>query len=166
MRNSSQLLKRQNNKNKNNMETLLKEKIVGLYADYKELDSIVKAKNKEIANLNTSAKDLIDGKSIEDTQKILTHMYVDTVLYNKDLQICFFTLVNNIETYNELSEKALPEEILEFYGTMKTWVPRRMFMIEKGDLVETETGLLESERAKFLESDFFKQILEKTKEAK
>lgn len=148
------------------MEGLLKSKIVDLYAGYKELDGIVKAKNKEISELNTSAKDIIDGKSIEETQKVLTHMYVDTVLYNKDLQICFFTLVNNIETYLELTDAPLPEEILNFYSTMKTWVPRRMFMVEKGELIETETGILDSERTKFLESDFFKQILEKTKEAK
>ena len=49
-----------------------------------------------------------------------------------------------------------------FYSSMKNWAPKRIFMIEKGDLVETETGLLEEERAKFLESDFFKEILKKT----
>jgi hypothetical protein len=48
---------------------------------------------------------------------------------------------------------------------MKTWAPKRVFVVEKGALVETESGLLEEERTKFLESDFFKDLLAKTKEA-
>lgn len=137
----------------------LKEKIIDLYAEYVEFDTIVKEKNKAIANKQTSVKDILKDKSVEESENILIHVYVDTVLYNKDLQILFFKLITNIETYLEFSKESLPEEIIEFYNSMKTWSPKRIFMIEKGDLVETESGTLELARKDFLDSDFFKGMI-------
>lgn len=141
----------------------LKNKIVSLYDEYQEFDKIVKEKNKLISEKNTSIQELIKGKSIEEMEHLLTHVYVDTILYNKDLQILFFKLITTIETYLEFSKESLPDNILEFYSNMKTWSPKRVFMIEKGDLVETETGTLDKARKEFLESDFFKNMLEKVK---
>jgi hypothetical protein len=141
---------------------LIKQKVIDLYTEYKEFESIVKAKNESLAKDKDNLKDVVSGKDIEELQKVLTHVYVDTILYNKDLQLMFLKVMNSIEMYQEFFEEALPEDLLAFYSSMKNWAPKRVFMIEKGELVETETGLLDEERAKFLESDFFKEILKKT----
>lgn len=139
----------------------LKEKIIGLYHKYKELESIVESKNKELV-LN---KEKIVGsslnKDIDELEKVLVNIYVDTVIYNKDLQIAFYHLFLNIETYEELSTVDLPKEIKEFYSQMKKWAPKRTFVVEKGVLVETETGVLEKAREEFIKSDFFKNLLPK-----
>lgn len=140
----------------------IKQKVITLYAEYKEFESIVKVKNEALAKDKSNLKDVVSGKDIEELQKVLVHVYVDTILYNKDLQLMFLKLINTIEIYQEFFEDSLPEDLSTFYSTMKNWSPKRIFMIEKGELVETETGLLEEERAKFLESDFFKEILKKT----
>lgn len=140
----------------------LKQKVITLYTEYKEFESIVKVKNEELIKDKANLKDVVSGKSEDELQKILVHVYVDTILYNKDLQLMFLKLINSIETYIEFSSDSLPEEILKFYSDMKNWAPKRIFMIEKGELVETETGILEEERTKFLESDFFKDLLTKT----
>jgi hypothetical protein len=140
----------------------IKQKVVDLYTEYKEFESIVKAKNENLAKDKDNLKDVVSGKDIEELQKVLVHVYVDTILYNKDLQLMFLKLINSIELYQEFFSDSLPEDIVTFYSSMKNWAPKRIFMIEKGDLVETETGLLDEERAKFLESDFFKEILKKT----
>jgi hypothetical protein len=107
----------------------------------------------------STIQELIKGKSAEELENVLVHVYVDTILYNKHLQIIFFRLITNIETYLEFSKEDLPKEILDFYNEMKTWSPKRIFVVEKGDLVETETGVLESARKEFLESDFFKGLM-------
>lgn len=143
---------------------LLKEKVISLYAEYKGFEKVVKEKNESLYKDKSTLKDVVEGKTVDELQKVLVHTYVDTILYNKDLQILFFKLVINIETYLEVVGSDLPEEIEKFYSEMKNWAPKRVFVLEKGELVETEPGTLEEERAKFLESDFFKQLLEKTKD--
>lgn len=141
----------------------VKEKINSLYAEYKEFDAIVKEKNKEATDKKDTVKDMVEGKSMEELQEVLIHLYVDTLLYNKDLQILFFKLVSNIETYLEFANDDLDKEVSEFYQTMKVWSPKRVFMLEKGQIVETEVGVQEKARKEFLESDFFKGFLDKMK---
>lgn len=141
---------------------LIKQKVVDLYVEYKEFEKIVKEKNESLSKDKDNLKDIISGKDIDEVQKILVHVYVDTILYNKDLQLMFLKLINSIESYQEFFSESLPEEVIKFYSDMKNWAPKRVFMLEKGNLVETETGLLEEERAKFLASDFFNEILKKT----
>jgi len=141
----------------------VKEKINSLYAEYKEFDAIVKEKNKEITDKKATVKDMVEGKSVEEVQEIMIHLYVDTLLYNKDLQILFFKLVSNIETYLEFSKESLDKEVHDFYQEMKVWSPKRVFMLEKGKIIETEVGIQEKARKEFLESDFFKGFLDKMK---
>ena len=141
---------------------LVKEKVVSLYVEYKEFESIVKLKNEKLAKDKSNLKDIVSGKGTEELQQILVHVYVDTILYNKDLQLMFLKLINTIELYKEFFTEDLPEEVTVFYTDMKNWAPKRVFVVEKNDLVETETGLLEEERAKFLDSDLFKELLKKT----
>jgi hypothetical protein len=138
----------------------LEEKIISLYNEYKEFDTVVKEKNKEITQKKGSVKDIVKDKSTDEVKDVLLHIYVDAILYNKDLQIMFFRLVTNIETYLEFSKEPLNEEITNFYNEMKTWSPKKVFVLEKGELVETEVGVLEKARKDFLESDFFKGMLE------
>lgn len=138
----------------------LEEKIINLYNEYKEFDEVVKEKNKKITNKSTSIKDVIKDKSLDEVKDVLLHIYVDAILYNKDLQIMFFRLITNIETYLEFSKEPLNEEISNFYNEMKTWSPKKVFVLEKGELVETEVGVLDKARKDFLESDFFKSMLE------
>jgi len=138
----------------------LKNKIVKLFNEYEEVEKIVKDKNKAISDRGTSIQDLVKDTSSEELENMLVHIYVDTILYNKDLQILFFKLITNIETYIEFSKEDLPKEVLEFYNNMKTWSPKRAFVVEKGDLVETETGVLENARKEFMESEFFKGLLQ------
>lgn len=138
----------------------LEEKIIALYNEYKEFDAVVKEKNKEITQKKTSVKDIVKDKSADEVKDVLLHIYVDAILYNKDLQIMFFRLVTNIETYLEFSKEPLNEEITNFYNEMKTWSPKKVFVLEKGELVETEVGVLDKARKDFLESDFFKGMLE------
>jgi hypothetical protein len=138
----------------------LEEKIINLYNEYKEFDAVVKEKNKEITQKKTSVKDIVKDKSTDEVKDILLHIYVDAILYNKDLQIMFFRLVTNIETYLEFSKEPLNEEVTTFYNEMKTWSPKKVFVLEKGELVETEVGVLDKARKDFLESDFFKGMLE------
>jgi hypothetical protein len=138
----------------------LEEKIIGLYNEYKEFDAVVKAKNEEVTNKKTSVKDIIKDKPLDEIKDVLLYIYVDAILSNKDLQIMFFRLVTNIETYLEFSKEPLNEEITSFYNEMKTWSPKKVFVLEKGELVETEVGVLDKARKEFLESDFFKGMLE------
>lgn len=138
----------------------LKNKIAELYSEYQEFEKIVKEKNKSISEKGSSVQDLVKDKSAEELEDVLLHIYVDTILYNKDLQILFFKLITNIETYIEFSKQPLSEDILDFYNNMKTWSPKRAFMIEKENLVEAETGTLDKARKEFLESDFFKNLLQ------
>jgi len=142
----------------------LKQKINSLYKEYKEFDEIVKEKNKAVTEKKSTVKEMVEGKSVEQVQDVLIHLYVDTLLYNKDLQILFFKLVSNIETYLEFSKDDLDKEVSDFYQSMKTWAPKRVFMLEKGEIVETEVGIQEKARKEFLESDFFKGFSEKMKQ--
>ena len=143
------------------MEQKLVEKLRGLYSEYKEFEVIVKEKNKKITDKNTSLKDLIVGKTEEELESILIHVYVDTLLYNKDLQMMFAKLIHTIELHIAISDTELEADILTFYNDYKEWMPKRVFAIEKGDFVETETGLLEKARKEFLGGDFYKGIVEK-----
>lgn len=138
----------------------LEEKIISLYNEYKEFDKVVKEKNEEVTKKKTSVKDIIKDKPLEEVKDVLLYIYVDAILSNKDLQIMFFRLVTNIETYLEFSKEPLNEEITNFYNEMKTWAPKKVFVLEKGELVETEVGVLDKARKEFLESDFFKGMLE------
>lgn len=138
----------------------LKNKVVEIYSEYKDFEKIVQEKNKSISEKGTTIEDITKGKTPEELEDVLIHVYVDTILYNKDLQILFFKLITNIETYLEFSNEDLPEEILDFYKNMKNWAPKRVFVIEKNELVETEVGTLDKARKDFLESDFFKGILQ------
>jgi hypothetical protein len=138
----------------------LEEKIISLYSEYKEFDAVVKEKNKVITEKKSSVKDILKDKSPEEVKDVLLHVYVDGILYNKDLQIMFFSLITNIETYLEFSKEPLNEEITNFYNEMKSWSPKRVFVLEKGELTETEVGTLDKARKDFLESDFFKGLLE------
>lgn len=142
----------------------VKEKINSLYAEYKEFDAVVKEKNKAVTEKKNTVKEMVEGKSVEQVQDVLIHLYVDTLLYNKDLQILFFKLVSNIETYLEFSKEDLDKEVYDFYQEMKVWAPKRVFMLEKGEIVETEVGIQEKARKEFLESDFFKGFSEKMKQ--
>lgn len=142
----------------------VKEKINSLYAEYKEFDAVVKEKNKAVTEKKNTVKEMVEGKSVEQVQDVLIHLYVDTLLYNKDLQILFFKLVSNIETYLEFSKENLDKEVYDFYQEMKVWAPKRVFMLEKGEIVETEVGIQEKARKEFLESDFFKGFSEKMKQ--
>jgi hypothetical protein len=142
----------------------LKVKIENQYSEYLEFEKIVDSKNKAISKKESTIKDSLKDKSIEEMESILLHVYVDTILYNKDLQILFFKLLTNIETYLEFSKEPLSEEIISFYNNMKNWAPKRIFMVEKEELVETEEGTLETARKEFLESDFFKGLLNQVKE--
>jgi hypothetical protein len=138
----------------------LEEKIISLYNEYKEFDTVVKEKNEEVTKKKTSVNEIIKDKPLDEIKDVLLYIYVDAILSNKDLQIMFFRLVTNIETYLEFSKEPLNEEITSFYNEMKTWSPKKVFVLEKGELVETEVGVLDKARKEFLESDFFKGMLE------
>ncbi len=129
-----------------------------LFKEYSEVDSIVQAKNKFIKDKQADLKNSIQGKSIDELEDLLIHTYVDTTLYNKDLQILFVRLICNIDTYKSLYSELLSEDIEAFYTKMRQWMPKRLFKVEKGELVESETGVLEEERKKFIESDFLKGL--------
>lgn len=137
----------------------LKNKIIELYSEYQGFEKFVKEKNRQISEKGMTIQDLVKDKPIGEVENILLHVYVDTILYNKDLQILFFKLITNIEIYIEFSKEELPTEILEFYNNSKAWSPKRVFVLEKGDLIEAEIGTLEKARKEFLESDFFKGII-------
>ena len=89
-----------------------------LFKEYTEVDSIVQAKNKFIKDKQADLKNSIQGKSIDELEDLLIHTYVDTTLYNKDLQILFVRLICNIDTYkslySELYRKILKHFILRW----------------------------------------------------
>ena len=135
---------------KNYIETLLKE--------YNEVDSIVKVKNDFIRNKQGDLRKSIEGKTPEELEELLVHTYVDTALYNKDLQLMFVRLICNMDTFKTLFSEPLSNEAEDFYTKMRQWLPKRLFKIEKGELVESETGTLETARKEFLDSDFLKGL--------
>lgn len=134
----------------------LKQKIVDAYSEYSKVDAIVKQKNQAIVDKKTNLNK--EGKSIEELQDILVYTYVDTILYNKDLQLLFAKLIPLIDFYKEIESEELPKEIEGFYKDFRQWMPKRIFAVEKDDLVEAEEGILNTERQNFLNSDFFKGL--------
>lgn len=141
------------------MQQQFREQVEHLFKEYAEINSIVQEKNKIIANKQGDLKKSLEGKSIEELQTVLTHTYVDTLLYNKELQFLFVKVINAVEMYKSLENEPLSKEVEDFYKDMKQWMPKRMFAIEKNELVEVEKGLLEEERKKFLEGEFFQRLL-------
>ncbi len=141
------------------MQQQFKEQVEHIFKEYAEINSIVQEKNKLIANKQGDLKKSLEGKSIDELQTVLTHTYVDTLLYNKELQFLFVKVVNAIEMYKSLVSEPLADEIEEFYKSMRQWMPKRMFTVEKDELVEVEKGLLDKERKNFLEGEFFQRIL-------
>lgn len=141
------------------MQRQFKEKVEDFYKEYSEVNKIVQEKNKIISDKQGDLKKTLEGKSIEELQNVLTHTYVDTLLYNKELQFLFVKAVNAIEIYKSIVEEPLSETVEEFYKTMKQWMPKRMFAVEKEELVEVEVGLLDQERKNFLEGEFFQKII-------
>jgi hypothetical protein len=142
----------------------LKDKITELYTEFIEFEKLVKIKNEEITNLKGGIKSLAAGKDIEALKDIVLTTYVDTILYNKDLQVLYLKLINAIEIYIEFSIEPLPKEIENYYDSMKGWAPKRDFKIEKGTIVEVELGKLEKAREDFLKGDFYQNILNKIKD--
>lgn len=138
--------------------TQLKQRILDLYGEYREFEKIVKQKNEEIFKNKSSLRESLEGKSEAELKSILTHVYADSILYNKDLQQLYFKLVNNIEVFLELVSYELPEEVLELHKESKIIVPKRSFKVEKGELVETEVGQLDKAREEFLQGEYFKQM--------
>lgn len=141
------------------MEQQIREKIEKVYVDYLELDEIVKKKTQEVQNKQTELKKDLEGKSIESLEEMLIGIYVDNILYNKQLQILFAKLITSIELYKEFSGESLSEGVEKFYKEMSGWMPKNIFVVQKGELVETEKGVLDRARKEFLDSDFFKNIL-------
>lgn len=142
----------------------IKEKIVDLYSEFIEFEKLVKNKNADIVKLKGDIKTLATGKDPEAFKDVLLNTYVDTILYNKDLQVIYLKLINTIELYIEFSKESLPEDIEKFYNSMKDWAPKRDFKIEKEDLVEVEPGKLEKAREDFLKGEFYQGILKKVKD--
>jgi len=143
----------------------LKSKIAELYSEFKQFEEIVKLKNEEVVKLKGNVKALISDKDPETFKDVLLNAYVDTILYNKDLQVLYLKLINAIEIYIEFSTESLPEEIEKFYNDMKDWAPKRDFKIEKEDLVEVEPGKLAKAREDFLKGDFYQGLLKQIKES-
>lgn len=146
------------------MQEKLQEIILGLYREYEELDGLVKTKNQEITNNKNNLREVLKDKTPEELQQVLVHIYVDTILYNKDLQQLYLTLYLNIDTYLQVSDVNLPEHIMNFYKDAKFFVPKRVFKVEKGEIIETEVGKLEEARKMFLESEDFKKFREAVKD--
>jgi hypothetical protein len=94
---------------------LLKDKVASLYVEYKEFEKVVKAKNEALYKDKANLKEVVEGKTVEELQQVLVHTYVDTILYNKDLQILFFKLIVSIETFLEVVGQGLQEDIQNFY---------------------------------------------------
>lgn len=136
----------------------LKDKILKLYSEYTEFDAIISKKNKDLVDNKSNITEMAKGKSLEELEEILLHLYSDVMLYNANLKVVFVELITSVENYKEISEEELPEEVLKFYNNMKQFLPKRLFAIEKGEIVETEVGLLESQRKLLLEGDFFKNL--------
>ena len=144
----------------------LKEKISDLYSEFTEFERLVKVKNEEVVKLKGDIKTLASGKDPEALKDVVLNTYVDTILYNKDLQVIYLKLINAIELYIEFSKEPLSEEVEKFYNSMKDWAPKRDFKIEKEELVEVESGKLEKARENFLKGDFYQGILNKIKDVK
>ena len=141
------------------MEKVL-HKIERLYDEYLEFQSLLQGKNKEFLSKKEEIPDLLKEGLNETLEKILVHLYSDMVMYNADLQYLFMIIMTNINTYVEEVQDPLPERIKTFYETHKQYYPKRTFAIEKGEIIEAETGLLDKKRKEFLECDYYKSILQ------
>lgn len=143
------------------MSTVFKETIELLYKDFKEIDEIVKLKNSLVQNSRKNLKELLDGKTPEEAEDALTYIYVDSILYNSNLQTVFVRLMHYIELFKTVTQDSLNEEIEQFYKDMKQWMPKSIFKAVGGELVEVETGMLDKSRKAFLESEELKYLKER-----
>jgi hypothetical protein len=127
------------------------------YQNLLDMDIIVRKKSKEI---ETDKQGLLskDIQDLEKVSKLYSNMYVDLVLFGKDLKVLFDRVHFLINLFRELGYSGLPEEIVKFYNESIENSPRQIFYMKDGDLMEKEEGMLEKERNKFLESDFMKNF--------
>lgn len=138
-----------------------KEKVIKLYSEYSEFEKIITAKNEQLLDNKKNIAEIVKGKSLEEMEEILLQLYSDIILYKAHSKTVFVEVMLSIETYLELGGGELPEEITKFYNAMKQFVPKRLFAIEKGEVVETEVGLLEEQRKLLLEGEYFQALKEK-----
>lgn len=140
------------------MRDKLLQRIDSDYQDLLSFDALIKQKKEEV---ELGKKKIIEQKfdNIEDVASTYSDMYVDLVLFNRDLRIIFDRLHFTIALFNELGFEGLSKDIIDFYNESQINVQKQIFIIKDDKVIEKEEGILERERKKFLEGDLMKQIM-------
>lgn len=145
------------------MREIFLKKISDRYEDFLQFESLVKQKLEKVKNAKQDIKvdEIKDESSLQVVAKMYTDIYVDLVLFNRDKDIVFAKLMNEIDLFKELEKDGLPENIIEFYNSHKSYVATQMFIIKDDKVIEREDGMLQKNRDDFLANSPLIKELEK-----
>lgn len=151
-------MKRQNNLKKNSMKEILRNKILLNFKNFSDLEEIIEEKKND---LQKEKEELKSGKvdNLEEKVNFFQDFYVNYTLLVNDSRVIFTRLFFMIDLYKEMNYNDLPENVVEFYNKNRIFVPKETFFIKNGKVAEIEEGSLQKERENFLNSDFFKTLL-------
>lgn len=140
------------------MKDRLLQKINSDYQDLLSFDALIKEKRESVEQGKTK---IFENKmdNLEDIASTYSDMYVDLVLFNRDLRVIFDRLHFQISLFNELGFEGLSKDVVNFYNESQVNVQKQMFIIKDDKVIEKEEGILEKERKRFLEGDLMKQIM-------
>lgn len=127
------------------MQNNLKEKVISLYNDYINFDTILKETNKELQSKEKIFEKVVKGENIEENAEELMNFYKDNILKNSQLRMNFENLMFLISVYAE-TETDLPEDIVKFYNDYLPYKAKIMFQVEKGEISPTDLEVLEAQR--------------------
>jgi hypothetical protein len=123
-----------------NSSQLILDKIIKDYNEYQAFEKIAEEKIKESQN-REQLKDLTDDAIEEQANKIL-----DSVLVSSDSRLRFENLMYLIQIYIEIGGEKIPKEIEEYFNKSLRFKAKKMFVLEKNNLIPTDKELLENAR--------------------
>lgn len=140
------------------MKDVLLEKIVEGHKNFLQFQELVNQKRAQIDESKKTLK-VEDETNVDNIIKHYTDVYVDLVLFSRDMQIGFAKVFFELDLFKELGYEGLPDQIEEFYNKNKPFAPTQMFVIKENKVLEKETGALAKARQDFLDNNPFIQQL-------
>lgn len=119
----------------------LKTQIEEYYNEYKKFEVLTESAVEKFKAVKSNFKDLSE-ESVEKT----TNIMIDVQLTMAQSRMMFETLMNYIKLYLEVAEEELTEEMKTFYEKSKPFKSKKLFAIEKDQLIPTDEKLLEEAR--------------------
>ena len=137
-----------------------KDRIIDMFTEMKTYGELLMKKN-EVRNqqIPELRKTFEKNKDAEEIKQFAFDGYFLAGYENLDLQIMQAKFVNSMEFYLiDGSQEDFSKEINDAFDYIKRTVPKRMFFVKDGELVEAVAGSVEAKKQQFVEKNLYERV--------